>query len=519
MDRQADKRPFDDVYGRMREELAAQVGEKSGAYHEANQNLREEIVRCIWFGSHFPPDALQTDDGRQVEVLSPGWWNVEGGPDFIRAEFLLEGLGRGVGDVEVHTLASSWRAHGHNRQSEYEDVALHVVMWNDISEDAVKTSSGRRVPQLTLSRFIEEDLEELVELVDLEGGKSGAAPGVPGRYCEQALRDGEIQPQWIGRLLDIAGDHRVVQKADSVAQKMDEDGRERLLYQHVAEALGYKNNRMPFIQLTSLLPLRRLREVIPADANMEEKSLTLEASFFGVGGLLEPPAESDPETERYVRRLVDTWNGMPQPVRAKTMQKSKWQFGGARPVNYPSRRIAALAGLYAAHLEQGLFSHFVRTAHAVRPQDRQTLGTALRKAFLDAFCSLEHSYWSYRYALGGKKLQRPRKLVGEERAMSLIVDVLLPSLLAHAGNEGDSLLAERLELLWRELPRRQPNAVTRRMRQTIFGAADKGGEVVNSARRQQGLHQLYKDFCNTEAGCERCVVRLAKAAGRDLIPV
>ncbi|MCR4319341.1 MAG: DUF2851 family protein, partial [Candidatus Brocadiaceae bacterium] len=55
--------------------------------------IKEELVRCIWFGQHIKKGKLFTDDGSRLEVLSPGWWNSEGGPDFKHAEILLEGKG------------------------------------------------------------------------------------------------------------------------------------------------------------------------------------------------------------------------------------------------------------------------------------------------------------------------------------------------------------------------------------------------------------------------------------------
>ena len=131
-----------DLYGRLLEESAGQSAEISPPYVEAGRGVREEVVRCIWFGSHFAPDLLATDEGRRLEVISPGWWNVEGGPDFIRAELLLEGAGRLVGDVEVHTHASLWRAHGHDRQPSYNNVVLHVAMWNDAEGKEVQRHVG-----------------------------------------------------------------------------------------------------------------------------------------------------------------------------------------------------------------------------------------------------------------------------------------------------------------------------------------------------------------------------------------
>ncbi len=79
--------PFSDPYGRLLEEFAAQIGEPQAVYGQASRSVREEIVRCVWFGGHYRRQDLATEDGRRLEVLSPGWWNVEGGPDFQPVRF------------------------------------------------------------------------------------------------------------------------------------------------------------------------------------------------------------------------------------------------------------------------------------------------------------------------------------------------------------------------------------------------------------------------------------------------
>ncbi len=509
---------FCDVYGQLREQFAAELGEKQSTYGLAGRSVREEIVRCVWFGSHFPSEGLTTDDGRRMEVLSPGWWNVEGGPDFIRAEFVLEGTGRVVGDVEVHTLASSWHAHGHDRQPEYNDVALHVVMWNDRDEPCVLAQDGKQIPQLTLSNVIEEDLEELVEVIGPEDETPlYARAAVEGRYCGPAYASGEIGPEWLGGLLDAAGDHRLFTRAATCAGLFENHPREQLLYERVAEALGYKNNRMPFMQLAGLLPAHLLRERVPADATFEEKSLILEAALFSVAGFLAAvePEDADPETVAHVGELRRRWRDFGAPPTQVNLGPEHWHFAGTRPANYPTRRIAALARLYAGHLHGGLFSHLLRRVAGVsRPTGRGRLDTALRGALLDTFLQLDHPYWSHRYGFGAKKFGNPRALVGRQRATSILVDVLLPMLLAHARAEGDTETAERMQLVWQRMPPRPGNAVTRRMNQVIFGSREEARKVVGSTRRQQGLHQIYRDCCRTSRGCERCIVYLAHTSGR-----
>jgi len=506
---------FSDLYARLAAELADLTCEQPGQYGAAGRSVREEIVRCIWFGGHIPRAGLTTDDGRRIELLSPGWWNVEGGPDFIRAEFLLEGQGRVVGDVEVHTLSSAWKGHGHHRQPTYNNVSLHVTMWSDADTDIVR-QDGDIVPQITLSRVVDADLAELVELMDSDS--AGSPPtAVPGRYCGDSLREGRIEPDWLARLLDAAGDHRLLSRADAFAEKLEDQTPEQVLYERVAEALGFKNNRMPFLQLTGLLPIAPLRLAVPKDVNVSKRAFSLEAAMFTASGLLDDlPDDLDDETAAYVADLRSTASGLSDLLPKARLSRKHWSFGGTRPVNYPTRRIAALAQIYALHLHDGLLQATARAVMAARPRPRQRLDVAVRNATLELFTQLTHPYWSRRYTFGGTRLAAPRALIGAQRATSLLVDVLLPMLLSGARTDGDTALLTRLHTLWRRLPRRQENTVTRRMSQVMFDDPQLARRIVSGTCRQQGLHQLYRDACRTEGGCRHCVLYLAHSAGRAL---
>jgi len=89
-------------------------------------------------------------------------------------------------------------------------------------------------------------------------------------------------------------------------------------------------------------------------------------------------------------------------------------------------------------------------------------------------------------------------------------------LLAHARAEGGTEAVGRLHAVWQGIPRRADNAVTRRMNGVIFGGQQQARKVVTSTRRQQGLHQIYRDCCRTGRGCEQCIVYLAHTSGRRL---
>jgi hypothetical protein len=178
--------------------------------------------------------------------------------------------------------------------------------------------------------------------------------------------------------------------------------------------------------------------------------------------------------------------------------------------------MAALAQLCARHVHEGLFSHFLTLVTSVEPEGRRRPDVVLRDALLDAFTCLEHPYWSHHYTFGGTRLSTAKALVGRGRATDILVNVLLPMLLAHTQLEDATRTARRLRAVWRGLPRRPDNTVTRRMSQVMFGDEASARKVVNSVPRQQGLHQLYRDCCRPDTGCEQCIVYLAHRSGRGL---
>ena len=51
-------------------------------------------------------------------ISSPGWWNLEAGPDFRNAELFVDG-NRICGDVEIHLSSGEWYQHRHHLDPRY----------------------------------------------------------------------------------------------------------------------------------------------------------------------------------------------------------------------------------------------------------------------------------------------------------------------------------------------------------------------------------------------------------------
>lgn len=88
----------------------------------------EETVVRLWEAMAGQRRRLVTAAGEHLHVLFPGRRNRGPGPDF-RDAVLTSATGRIVaGDVEVHVSPREWNAHGHQRDPQYNNLVLHVVL-------------------------------------------------------------------------------------------------------------------------------------------------------------------------------------------------------------------------------------------------------------------------------------------------------------------------------------------------------------------------------------------------------
>jgi len=135
---------------------ASQFAEIQGLYGAVT--FSERLVQRIWLRGDFCQKDLQTHSGKRLAIHHPGRWNLQEGPDFLGAEFSLGGR-RLRGDVEIHFYEQDWRQHGHDRQSRFDDVILHVVVFPPQDKADIRTSSGRRPEAFCLLPCLDEDLE------------------------------------------------------------------------------------------------------------------------------------------------------------------------------------------------------------------------------------------------------------------------------------------------------------------------------------------------------------------------
>lgn len=445
--------------------LPPRVRETSPLLH-APPRWTEMELQAHWFAGDFGRD-FQTSAGVPVRVVQFGVWNREAGPDFVEAAVSFNGEEAVRGAIEFDPDVRDWERHGHASNPDYEGVVLHVFTEVGTAEFFTRTASHRNVPQVKLN------------LATLTGDVPNPLPeAAMGRCCAplRALPDALVRKVLLG-----AAGHRLRRKAAALARLSELHGPDEALYQALAAALGYKRNKLPFTLLAQRLPLQLL---------MKAKG-DVEALLFGVSGFL--PATDlgafDATTRDYLRGLWEKWWPRRSEFARMVIAPEAWQLSGQRPVNHPQRRLAALAAIVRAWPK-------VRTL-----RENCKLGP-----ITDFFAALHDPYWEHHYTVSSKASAKPMALVGESRAVDILVNVFLP--LAFPSSQ-DAQITALQKLRTPLLNRRIEIAATR-----LFGP-DRAAHtsLLRSAAMQQGLMQIYEDFCMHDASdCAAC--RFPEQLGR-----
>ena len=497
---------FSDVYRRLAASVHRVQEPTLDLYALQERGLREETVRRLWFDQALAVDHLRTEDERPLRVTSPGWWNVEAGPDFLNAEFQCGEEPVRRAHVEIHVLASGWRRHGHDRDPAYRGVGLHVCLVNDTGEAFVLSDNGRRIRQLALNKYVGGELQEILDTGTHTGRTAaGVEQDAP---CRRAVLAGEVTPEWLGRFLDAAGDERMLRKAERCERELAGRTLDQVTYEAFMEALGYKRNQVPFKRLARRLTVAELRRFLPDADDLKRKTLVAEAMLFGVAGLAEPGGTPDEKTQEYCRALAEAWRMFARDLEGRVMRRADWHFAGTRPLNHPCRRLAAAAVLVARCLHAGLFRSLLTAIESCQGKARDRgRSREFVAAVRELFAVPDGSYWARRCTLGGKPLAARSELIGKDRGIAMMVNVVIPLLLCDARRRGDTDLERTMHVLYSVLPREARNQRTQYVATRIFGADKAAAGVVNSARRQQGLLQLHADCCNDASKtCADCVL-------------
>lgn len=222
------------------------VAEMQGLYGPFT--LTERVIQKIWLRADFDRRHLALVDGRSLEVRTVGVWNLLGGPDFREARLVIAGSPV-TGDIEVHFHVADWRAHQHERDYAYRNVALHVVLFPPAPGDrpAVRCD-GVEIPTLVLLPHLHRDLEEYASDDALEVITARDA-------WEKFAGLAAMPPAELPGLLRCKAERRWKQKVRFARSRIDRVGWEEAAHCTALEILGYRHNRAAMLTVATKHPL------------------------------------------------------------------------------------------------------------------------------------------------------------------------------------------------------------------------------------------------------------------------
>jgi hypothetical protein len=455
---------------------------RESAEPDRDFNYSERHLQCVWYDDSLRPRLLFTAAGEEAIVENPGHWNLEAGPDFLDAVLIIgAGNRRITGDVEIHVRAADWQSHKHNDDPAYARVVAHVSYFPDTLPDKALPPG---TVQISLRDALKSNPMFSFDDVDVTAYPYAALP-VKATPCAEILSG--WTPESRIAFLESAGEERLRVKACRIADAIRDHGREQVFYEEIMCALGYKHNRQPFRQLAVRLPVRALNEECGKDAG---KAYSL---LLGMSGLL--PAQTsirwDDETKVFIRKLWDNWWKLQSKWSAQSLQREDWHLIGLRPQNHPARRLAAAASLFTA--EPGILESVEKLSRTDAEKWFSIADELFRR-------SSRMDYWAQRLSFSGKPQGKGIEIIGEGRVAAMLSNVVIP-FLAASGCDVAALLPN--------LPPEENNSLIRRMAYALFGR-DHNPSLYNTGLRQQGLLQVFHDFClSDKTACRNC--RLAES--------
>ena len=455
-------------------------------YQPDLDRIDEAFVQKLWHEQRFFDTDMEAIDRRAIRVLKPGVWNHNEGPDFMHAEIEIDGKLH-VGDVEIHLRSSEWYAHKHHLNSRYNRVILHAVFFNNDFNLRTRLQNNKRVPTLELLKWVAVDTGDLYNDTKDTATTDGLCR-ITGKQLNMELLRG---------VFESLGRERFLEKTESMRLLRTRLNFEQLLYEGIMEALGYERNSKA---------LRELAQHVPF-ADFDQKSeLEIQATLFGVAGLLPSQQEkslaSEVTDDPSIVALEKLWLASKYAELPPRMTATRWSFTG-RPLNHPVRRIAAMSRLI--HRCQGsLMMYFLPICEkAVTADTKRELQTIEKE--LRALLMLEPlGYWA-KHSNFGTGGTRNAVLIGKSRAVDIIINKILPAAYIWAIEADSQKLQEGILKLYSMGSKSTGNKITRKVDEQIFTETQQMRHLKPTAKIEQGVIRLYKNYC-ADWLCDLCPI-------------
>ncbi len=413
--------------------------------------MREEFLYHIWQFKKFNSASLKTSERELINIMHPGIQNNSSGPDFFNAKIQI-GDQLWAGNVEIHIKASDWYLHHHETDHNYDNVILHVVWEDDVQ---IFRKDNSLIPCLELKGLVTSEImlnySRLLEQKHLKIN------------CEkdfESFSDFQLK-HWQERLYF----ERLEIKSGLVNDILYRTGNnwEATLFILLAKSFGLNINGEAFMNTSESFDFKVIQK-------LGDKLFSLEALLLGQAKLISGVDKYSSSLNKEYEYLKAKFS-----LQNETIQSPK--YFRLRPDNFPTIRLAQLAGLYAQ--ENNLFQKLIVNTHLDK----------IYKIF-----EIEVSeYWQSHYNFGKEHLKRKKKL-SKAFVNLIIINCIVPLRYAYSkyrGEESNELLHEIMS----QLPAER-NSVTE-----LFNKLNP--QVALNALETQSLIHLKSNYCDLNK-CLQC---------------
>lgn len=402
----------------------------------------ERLLHYVWKYRLYPTTTLLTTDGSVVSVIDPGIPNTDAGPDFFNAKVKIDDT-LWAGCIEIHTKASDWLLHHHEKDKAYDAVILHIV---EVSDCVVCRTNGETIPQMKLA--VPESVAQNIDWLLYRDASLPCAGYIP-----------QIEPlhitSWLGALLS----ERLERKTADIFRLLDqyENDWNEVFYITLTRNFGFGVNNDVFERLAKSLPLRYIQK-------QRSSHSQIEAMLFGQAGLLEEPGDC-----HYYRLLQREYQFLRYKFGLTPLDSSQFKSLRTRPVNFPYLKLAQLAAVWVQY--DTLFSVILEAGNVAQIKQ----------------CFRVHpsGYWEthYHFRTVSAKKEKP---MGEDSLCILLINTVVPVMFAYGLRNKRPEYCERAIRILETLPPEKNRVVS------CFTQA--GIEVYHAAD-SQALIQLKRAYC------------------------
>jgi hypothetical protein len=416
--------------------------------------MQEDFLHYLWLHKKLDVLNLKTTHYERLDIINVGQHNHDSGPDFFNGQIRIANQ-LWAGNIEIHIKSSDWFVHGHEQDSAYDNVILHVVYEHDTN---IFRSDNTTIPTLELKQFIDAKL--LDNYYKLFSSKKKWI------NCEQdfAEVDTFALNNWQERLYF----ERLERKSKEIEEllKTSKNDWEAVLFKLLAKNFGLKVNGTAFESIANSIPFSVVRK---SSSNID----TLEALLFGQAGLLEKEGSSS-----YYETLKKEYMFLKQKFQLDNQGVIAMKFFRLRPPNFPTIRLSQLANLY--YHEQQLFSKVISAEHL------ETI-----YALFEVSAS---TFWKTHFTFDKASKESAKKLT-KAFVDLLLINTLIPIKFCYAKQNGEMIDETILDIISNIAS--EKNAIIEGFSQLTHKS--------KSALESQAFIQLKTEYCDKNK-CLQCAI-------------